>query len=285
MKFESEFNEYEVINLIDSLNLYDIYLCKCKKRKYIICRIKSESLKKDVLELFLDMKNKGEFDDLSEIFTDREDLIIVFVYNNLQDGLENYLEDLNKSFEQKLDFFYNVLSCFCVHQTAVCVACDLLKYNNVGIRSDGTMDCFYQLKEMAAYKEFDMKRFSQILSEKLKTAFKYELEDKRFLELKLFLHNLTENVSSDIMELFKQYCKIYELFKEKISKGSLNDESKKQKALKLFKRVTVIFKLLAAAVVLAAAAWLVVSQIKEKSEDGGSSFETIGEIIIEEYSG
>lgn len=278
MKFESMLHSYKVINLLYSNAKYDIYLCE-HSEKFILLYIKSEKLRLYCCKLFLELLEEKSFDGIKEIFTDRDNLIVVLQSAELSETFAKNFKEEDAALIERLKLMYDILSGFCIHAVPIPIAYDLFLHNNVGLMPDGNSGCRYELYEIEKYDEIGIKQFSELLAKKCRGLFEAEKNEN---EIQNFCSMLEQNPPENLLSVFDRYNDLYKLYQQKLADGSMYQNNGKKKLIKIAKIAVNALKILLTIAVLAAAVWLLLkAAFPEKGETGTIS--QIGEISIEEY--
>lgn len=284
MNFESIRHSYTVLNLINESSDFDVYICSLGSEKYLLVRLKSDSLKMSVCQLFTEMCDNADYDDLKEVFTYKNDLIAVFEYSGAVCGFDSAGEDAEYTCEKKLKLLYDVISGLCIHDIPVCLAEDMLHNNNIGYRSDGNVGFCYNLKNPENYAGRTMKTFTKEFSGAVKKLFREEIENNTADDILAFCNGLQENVPESYLGLFERYREFYKIYSEKLKNGLVTPETRAIKLWKAIKKLIPAVKMLFTLLLIIAAVVFLLKSLGSKKSDETGSFKNIGTVIIEEYS-
>lgn len=276
MIFESISKTYEVINLTVRHARYKVYKCKSGGADYILYLITDEELKRSVCVEFQRI-SETEFDGLCEMFTVKDNLVIVMEYHDLSETGAFYT-GREPTETEKVRFFGDMLAALCIHAVPNDIAADLIDHDNVGLTSDGNPQCRYELKSLLLYGNVKMKSVSEAFVEKLREAFESVPHSKRTAALESFCAELEKLPPADIMELYSRYEQCVEPF----AAMGLGETRKQRMKRFAMKAVKVLKTVVAAAILVVAFAALFWSFFSNKPESGGI-YEQIGDVKIEEY--
>lgn len=277
MKLISSVNEYKVINLIKRDPRYCVYKCVSKGRGYLLYLIGDEQLEKALVTRFADVSG-SDFDGFAELFSDGGGLVLAFKDNILEETAADYLGDDTNEIH-KLLFFERVLEALCVHEVPSDIACDLLEYDNIGVKSDGSSDCRYILHNFSAFDSRGMNTLSEIFARKLTRALLPVGRTERTPVTDKFCKELCANPPETMTDLYDRYIECVETCRG-IDSGETKIQRLKKKALK----ATSIGKVILMAVILGMACFILIMSIVNDDSGSGEKFRRIGDVIIEETS-
>lgn len=284
MIFESNENIYEVINVLYSGVGYDNYRCDKNNENYILSCIKTEELKHYMCQMLVRIQETTQFHEIYEVFTYNDDFVIVLKEHQVREKWSDYLIENDYTFRERIEFLYRILSGLCVHEVPVEIACDLMKHGEIGISADGSVNCYYNLRELDDYKTYDtMEQFCGIFSHQIWNVFGDEIMRKPYKELRSFYDDIQKNIPKDFLELFKRYNEVYEIFLEKIEKHQLTENAEINKFQGLMEKSIRIAKKVVVAAVIAAAVWVLILSLRNSSTEAKGAFSQIGDLRIKEY--
>ena len=274
MKLISSANEYKAINLIKRDPQYNVYKCVSKGNGYLLYLVSDKMLEKTLVTRFGDMSG-SDFDGFAELFADDDGLVLVFRYNILEKTTADYLED-DTDESDKLLFFERVLEALCVHEVPINIACDLLEYDNIGVKSDGSADCLYILHDISVSDDRNMNSLAVIFSQKLKQALSAVGKTKRTPVIDNFCKEICTNPAGSMTDMYDRYVKCVE-----DCRGIELGETKSERIKKnVMKAVNIGKIVLTAAVLIMACIILIMSFAGDSSKN--VKFDQIGNVAIEE---
>ena len=282
MIFESVNVKYEVINLTDEFEEYAVYLCRCGNVKYTICCLKSEKLKKRICPLLIKMQEIAGYDDLVDIFTDRNDICAVFRYDECGTTFNEVCDDESLSLGKKLDIVYRFCSDLCIRNIPFYMAADMLKNSNVGVRNDGRIGFCYRLCEMEQYADSDMTEFCRIFGGIIQKLFKAEKREFEIDEIDKFADGIINDTPADYIELFGRFQRVYTELCDKINSGKLKSRNK---GVRIWSRLKVIVPMLKNFVIgalLILACFILARTLFTDKNSDKETIKSIGSIIVEE---
>lgn len=279
MTLESSSKVYKIINLVRKSNDYRVYRCLRSTKYYLLYRIVNEPLKQTVCLCFT-QPGISDFDGFCEMFTNGDDLILVFREAVLEETAADYSDESTNEVE-KLAFFDMLLTALCVHNVPVRLAYDLILHDNIGVTAQGGADCRYDLYELGSYENSgdDINRLSELFSDKLSTAFAKLPRSKCTGKVTAFCVQLSDTHPKSIMELYERY----NLFKEDLTVLKIG-ETKRERIKRISKKAFVAAKAVLTAVLLALAVYVLLLSVFNAKPGSGGIYDRIGDVSIEEFS-
>ena len=285
MIFESIERAYEVVCLFDKNYGYDNYLCKSKKKNYILCCISSENLKNICCPILLDILQRGHFTGLVEVFTQGDYLIAVFAEHMLQIRLADYVSDGGEEylFMNRLDFVYQMLAGLCIQEIPVPIACDLLIEEQIGLKSDGVADGYFHLCNLERYGEFDMTFFCHLLADIWEQIFRFEIKKKPYKELKDFCEMLRQKPYEDYLQIISDFTQLHQIFRKKYEDGILTQAHGIRAFWEKLKGAVGILKVVVVVLIIVAALAFLLWSLRDTKKHTGGIYPEIGDVKVKEY--
>lgn len=280
MILENISKQYRVLRLLRQGNGFQSYLCSYSGRQWIAVWFQAP-LTELLFPYFEDLEEGQTFEDLEEIFSWREGLVIILACHSMDHSLKDIWQEEDPSYLEKLQLMEEVLTGFCVREIPLGIAADLLASGNVGVGTDGVAGAFYDLQTPEKYPGCTMEQFIQIWCRGVERLFSEEIQLGQARELLDFCQTQRQDPPGSLLELYKRFLPVKESLEEQIKQGKFQTDSRSVRAWITLKKMAAIVKKAVVAAVLVAAVLFLLSQLWQSNDLGKPAFTSIGTVTLQ----
>ena len=205
MVIESYEKRYQVLSLDGVSEEKELYTCEQEGslRKYRIIRLKDHALVLRVLAFLMEEKKKGTLADLVEVFSNGQDLCVVFAAAEGREFL-SFLEE-EPSLKERIQVGHNVLEKLVLYDMPPYFMCQNLSFEHILVEEDLSVGFSYTLDVISEYQNFTEKQAQMYVYHFLSSLFQVELARKTVDAMEAFLKELLKGKYTDNLAVFKQY--------------------------------------------------------------------------------
>lgn len=279
MTFETVSAQYQVIRLLREGDGFCSYLCTRAGRPWIAIRF-SEKLTEQLFPYFMDLKERQTFEDLEDLFSWQESLIVILAYREMDVTLRALWEEKDAPVKEKLRLLEGVLTGCCIRELPSALAADLLKSGNAGICTDGVPGFYYDLQAPETYLDTSMSQAVTAWCEGARRLFSQQMRQGLGQELARFCADQERHPPNTFLELYSRFQPVKEALEKQIQEGAFTAKEKGVRAWLTLKRGVSIAKKLVLAAVLLGAAWALLSLLFQSTDLGVPAFSGIGTVVF-----
>ena len=280
MILENISKQYRVIRLLRQGNGFQSYLCSYAGRQWIAVCLDAP-LTELLFPYFEDLEEGQTFEDLEDIFSWREGLVVILACHSMDHSLKDIRQEEDASYLEKLQIMGEILTGFCVREVPLGIAADLLASGNAGMCTDGVAGAFYDLETPERYPSFTMEQFIQVWCQEIELLFSHEIQLRQARELVDFCQRQRMDPPGSMLELYERFLPVKESLEEQIKQGKFQTDSRSVQAWTTVKKMAAVVKKLLVAGVLIAAIVLLLSQLWQSSDLGKPAFPSIGTVTLQ----
>lgn len=279
MTFETVSKQYQVTRLLREGDGFSSYLCTQAGRPWIAIRF-SEKLTEQLFPYFMVLKEQQAFEDLEDLFSWQENLIVILAYRDMDVTLKMMWEQEDVSNREKLRLLEAILTGCCIRELPIALAADLLKSGNAGICTDGVPGFYYDLQAPETYLDTSVNQAVMAWCEGAKRLFARPMRQGLGRELERFCAEQEQHPPASFLELYTRFQPVKTALEKQMKEGSFMAKERGVRAWLMLKRGIAIAKKLVLAAVLLGAAWALLSLLFQGTDLGVPAFSSIGTVVL-----
>lgn len=287
IKFQNR--QYELISKIKTtssraLELYTASDAGVEGVKYTIACVNDLELARKLVPVTTKANIHISFKDLYTSFNADGKYYVVFRYAGGK-TLQQVLERGNCSLQERLLLLKNIFSQILLLNMPDCFLYEVLRKDNIVVDDDFSVRFNYFFTEVDYYWKVQEQDCINRVSGLVQELFDRELEQKSSRELTKFARDMREGVFDYLWDCYVAYDNIYEVVLSKSERQELQPSRLWWRAWEKLKRMLPKLRtMLAAALIIAAAVYLLLNLPNPMISDNGITFQQIGTLEIREQS-
>lgn len=279
MTFETVSKQYLVIRLLREGDGFSSYLCTRAGKPWIAIRF-SERLTEQLFPYFLDLKERQAFEDLEDVFSWQENLVVILAYREMDVTLKTMWEQEDVPNREKLRLLEAVLTGCCIRELPNALAADLLTSGNAGICTDGIPGFYYDLQAPETYLDTSMRQAAVAWCGGARRLFAQQMRQGLGRELERFCAEQEQHPPASFLELYSRFQPVKAVLEKQIKEGSFAAKERGVRAWLMLKRGVAVAKKLVLVAVLLGAAWALLSLLFQSTDLGAPAFSSIGTVVF-----
>lgn len=280
MVLESVSRQYRVLRQLRRGDGFQSYLCSYSGKEWVAVWFES-TWTESLFPYFEELEESQRFQDLADIFSWREGLVIVLACRTMDHTLKDAWEkEEDISYEEKLRLAGDILTGLCIGDLPLGIAVDLLKTGNAGVCTDGVPGFFYDLHTPGEYPSCTMRQLIEIWCQGMERLFLYQIQMGQGKELEAFFQKLRETPPDSVLALYQLFLPVRASLEEQIAQGKFHYEGRGVQIWKMVKKgVAILKKVIVAAVLLGAIVFLFF-QLWQNTDLEQPAFQSIGTVEL-----
>lgn len=287
IKFQNR--QYELISKIKTtsskaLELYAASDAGVEGVKYTIACVNDLELARKLVPVTTKANINISFKDLYTSFNADGRYYVVFRYAGGK-TLQQVLERGNCSLQERLLLLKNIFAQILLLNMPDCFLYEVLRKDNIVVDDDFSVRFNYFFTEVDYYWKVQEQDCINRVSGLVQELFDRELEQKSSRELTKFARDMREGAFDYLWDCYVAYDNIYEVVLSKSERQELQPSRLWWRAWEKLKRMLPKLRtMLAAALIIAAAVYLLLNLPNPMISDNGITFQQIGTLEIREQS-
>lgn len=279
MILETVSKQYQVIRLLREGEAFKSYLCSWDGKLWIADTFEAP-LAQQLFPYFMDLKERETFEDLADVFSWHEMLVVVLACHEMDQTLGQLWEQEHVSSKTKLRLLEGVLTGCCIRELPLGIAADVLKSGNAGFCSDGIPGFYYDLHAPRTFTETTMEQVVQAWNAAVLRLFAQQLRQGLGRELAEFCREEEKNPPDSLLELYQRFLPVKEALEQQIAAGKFTLTDRSVQAWQWLKKGISLARKAVVAAVLLGAAWVLLRMLFQSTDLGVPAFESIGTVLM-----
>ena len=265
MVLETVSKQYQVIRLLREGEAFKSYLCSWGGKLWIAYQFEAP-LTQQLFPYFIRLKEQETFEDLADVFSWHEMLIVVLAYYEMDQTLAQMWTQEHASSKVRLRLLEGVLTGCCIRELPLGIAADVLKSGNAGFCSDGVPGFYYDLHAPETYADATMEQVVQAWNEGALRLFSQQLRQGLGRELAEFCREQEKNPPKSLLELYQRFLPVKEALEQQIAAGKFTLNGRSVQAWQGLKKGIALVRKVVVAAVLLGAAWVLLRMLFQSTD-------------------
>lgn len=279
MILETVSKQYQVIRLLREGEAFKSYLCSWGGKLWIADQFEAP-LTQQLFPYFVGLKERETFEDLADVFSWHETLIVVLAYHEMDQTLGQMWAQEDVSSKAKLRLLTGVLTGCCIRELPLGIAVDVLTSGNAGFCSDGIPGFYYDLHAPQTFADATMEQVVRAWNTGALRLFSQQLRQGLGAELVAFCKEQEQNPPASLLELYQRFLPVKDALEQQIDAGKFTLTGRSVQAWQGLKKGVSLARKAVVAAVLLGAAWVLLSLLFQSTDLGAPAFESIGTVLL-----
>ncbi|MEF9915810.1 MAG: hypothetical protein RR275_04880 [Lachnospiraceae bacterium] len=203
---------------------------------YEITCVENRDILKNIVPIFLDMKQATSFEDFETCFSQDGKFFIVFRYFE-GTQLVNALEDEHYTIQEKLILVKNLYQHIILLDMPMPILYEVLQEENLYITDSLDIQFNYHLSHINQFNELTLPLVHKRLVQLLRQIFKKEIKNKSVQEITEFIEDIEYGLYEYIVYEYKYYVEIFDLLYGRAELGELKPQTLIYKIIAFFVKI------------------------------------------------